>query len=27
VRLPDGRVRELEERSEDEYRFEAELVI
>ena len=27
VRLPDGRVREVQERSEDEYRFEAELVI
>ncbi len=26
-RLGDGRVREVEERSEDEYRFEAELVI
>ncbi len=27
LRLGDGRVREVEERSEDEYRFEAELVI
>ena len=27
VRLDDGRVREIEERSEDEYRFEAELTI